>query len=492
MRESGTVELIMSLNFLVKMAALSGKRLPAIPRVYFFYCKCQLGVRVIHSCCLSKIKHRLVCLRSRLDGIRAESWFVSREARTCVRPRALLWQSQIRNKTRIPHVPDAAMPCNGPSGPHFWQVFHLFRQIPIKIPQKAAVAFRAQGTCKIQESTQMDHAVMWNLHPIVRYLIFASASVDALTSSSSLIAAVESVDQFQQWPSALPLPHRAKDGATATRSRDAMRGPYPTALDGRCQVDLDGFDGGVRFVHVDPPILVVDNFLTEAECNATLQLTTQQLPADAGRVIRLESRSYAEADHTNRLSTTWYVRYGCAAVAPLLNSLVTLLPNVRLKQVEEVQLVRYAGSGQGFGWHEDALNEDMATPESGGQRIATVLVYLDECDNGRTIFRDLLGDSNCRLSVSPKRGRALLFFPSATGATVLGDDASFADNKRTFGKLFYDNTRADHRTVHAGEPPTGYGSRSEKHIAQLWIHSTDHTPVVFGRGLNGQADANLP
>ena len=45
-------------------------------------------------------------MRSRLDGIGAESWFVSREARTCVRPRALLWQSRIANKTRIPHVPD--------------------------------------------------------------------------------------------------------------------------------------------------------------------------------------------------------------------------------------------------------------------------------------------------------------------------------------------------------------------------------------------------
>ena len=28
------------------------------------------------------------------------------QARTCVLPRALLWQSRIRNKTRTPHVPD--------------------------------------------------------------------------------------------------------------------------------------------------------------------------------------------------------------------------------------------------------------------------------------------------------------------------------------------------------------------------------------------------
>ena len=64
----------------------------------------QVGKRELRTD--SKIQHRPVCLRSRLDGIGAESWLVSREARTCVPPRALLWQSRIRNKTRIPHVPD--------------------------------------------------------------------------------------------------------------------------------------------------------------------------------------------------------------------------------------------------------------------------------------------------------------------------------------------------------------------------------------------------
>ena len=60
--------------------------------------KCELRTN-------SKMWHRPVCLCSRLDGIGDESWFVSREARTCVRPRALLWQSRLKNKKRI--RPDA-------------------------------------------------------------------------------------------------------------------------------------------------------------------------------------------------------------------------------------------------------------------------------------------------------------------------------------------------------------------------------------------------
>jgi hypothetical protein len=172
-----------------------------------------------------------------------------------------------------------------------------------------------------------------------------------------------------------------------------------------------------------------------------------------------------------------------------------LLPNVALDQVEEVQLVRYEGEGQGFGWHEDALSAGEATPAVGGQRVATLLVYLDECDGGRTLFRGLRGGDGKRLGVSPKRGRALLFFPSSTGTTPLGAAALVAnDGARrcaAFGEAYFDGTRADHRTTHAGEPPTGKRNKGQKNIAQLWVHSLEHTPVVFGRGLNKHSEARL-
>mmetsp|Transcript_18451 Transcript_18451/g.26028 ORF Transcript_18451/g.26028 Transcript_18451/m.26028 type:complete len:364 (+) Transcript_18451:148-1239(+) len=324
-------------------------------------------------------------------------------------------------------------------------------------------------------------------------LILTSSNADALSSSSSTktISFIDASGSPNQWPSALPVPENCQDELTARKSREAMAGQSPSALEGRCKVDFDAMGNGARFVHVDPPVLVIDDFLTPKQCTDVLQLTSIQPPPDAGRIIKLESRSYAEEGNKNRISTTWYVRYGCKAVAPLLNGISNLLPRVALEQIEELQLVRYAGSGQGFAWHEDALRPEYTTADAGGQRIATCLVYLDECDDGRTIFRDLLGSDNCRLAVSPKIGRALLFFPSATGRTRLGDAALISDSQKTFGEYHYDNTRADHRTSHAGEPPSGVGSKRQKHIAQLWIHSADHTPVVFGRGLNRHVEAKL-
>ena len=56
-------------------------------------------------------------------------------------------------------------------------------------------------------------------------------------------------------------------------------------------------------------------------------------------------------------------------MAPLLRSRMQLLPDIQLEQTEEVQLVRYMGDGQGFGWHEDALSEQEATRMQGGNEL---------------------------------------------------------------------------------------------------------------------------
>ena len=94
-------------------------------------------------------------------------------------------------------------------------------------------------------------------------------------------------------------------------------------------------------------------------------------------------------------------------------------------------------------WHYDAITPNYLTPGR-GQRLATLLVYLNDVPSGgSTTFRDLraggISDAG-RLAVSPKQGRALLFFPSA------------ADGEPDF------------RMEHAGE-----AAKHDKWIAQIWL-----------------------
>ena len=107
-----------------------------------------------------------------------------------------------------------------------------------------------------------------------------------------------------------------------------------------------------------------------------------------------------------------------------------LLPDRVLGNCEEPQVVRYE-MGDFFNWHQDALPEEevSCSDANGGQRLATLLVYLNDVPasgGGATAFKHL------NLKVLPQQGKALLFFPA------------FADGL------------VDERTEHAGETPTSH------------------------------------
>lgn len=115
-----------------------------------------------------------------------------------------------------------------------------------------------------------------------------------------------------------------------------------------------------------------------------------------------------------------------------------------LEHMEEPQLVRYQ-AGQEFSWHYDQVPPPQLA--NGGQRLATLLVYLNSLPSGKgggTVFRDLVDrNGDGPLGMTPQQGSALLFFP--------------ADGKGN----------PDDRTLHKGEVVAdGY----EKRIVQVWTH----------------------
>ena len=126
----------------------------------------------------------------------------------------------------------------------------------------------------------------------------------------------ESRRQVQNFTSTLPLPEHAADKTIAERSIAAMETPSPPALYGRCAVNLDTHN--LRWLHVDPPVLIVDDFLSSSECAQLMRLTTTDLPGDAGRIIKINSQTESGLSIKQRISTTWYVRFGIKIVAPLL------------------------------------------------------------------------------------------------------------------------------------------------------------------------------
>lgn len=254
---------------------------------------------------------------------------------------------------------------------------------------------------------------------------------------------------------------------------DAGRSTFRRRDDDDVGGDREGGDDdnvwSLRMRHVDPPIFTIDNFLSSNECDRLSSLIINDDDDDDDkRVERMPSPTFSSPTTTSiskRTSTTWFCRY--TAVTTFLAKVGHLLPpnSVTIYQMEEPQIVRYE-VGQEFTFHYDTMPGDICNT-NGGQRIATIIVYLNDVKDGcggGTIFRDLCMDRSRRrrqLTITPKKGTAVLFYPA-----------------------YRDTGKCDIRTLHGGEVVTNGG---EKRIIQLWIHEREYKAgIPFD---NCQADA---
>lgn len=208
---------------------------------------------------------------------------------------------------------------------------------------------------------------------------------------------------------------------------------------------LDLFPGARR-VHSSPDVWVIDGFLAEVECEALVEESMSKLKGSRVGVPLGEGAS-AQSDEARQSHSAHLVRGGGMRGQAGLESRAAALLNVSLSRFEAPQVVRYVEGGK-FDEHLDSLpltgapsRERVAADAMGGQRIATLITYLSTVAlGGGTTFPML------NVSVSPVKGRALLFFPADSGGVP------------------------DQMTVHVGER-VGHGE--EKWIATMWLRRNE-------------------
>lgn len=214
----------------------------------------------------------------------------------------------------------------------------------------------------------------------------------------------------------------------------------------KSRFDMDGVEEGsdephsmaLRLLHQSPPVLAIDNFLSSYECKELKSATS------SGHEV---SSATFTGSLSTRTSTSWFCNY---SDVPVLLAKSNAILNIPLETMEEPQVVRYQ-KGEEFSWHYDEV--PAKNLKNGGQRVATLLVYLNDVDarsGGGTAFRDLTYREE-PLVMQPKEGSALLFFPA------------FADGK------------PDDRTLHRSEAMSGSG---EKWIIQMWTHEGKYSAAL--------------
>jgi len=165
-----------------------------------------------------------------------------------------------------------------------------------------------------------------------------------------------------------------------------------------------------KLIHNDPPIYMVENFLSSDECKYIINLSHKKVR----KSLVVDPKTGRGVTHPSRTSESCYHAYDIK----WLISRVNRLTGVSQQFQEPTQVARYV-TGQFYESHLDALDN----PGHDGQRIGTVLMYLNNVPSGGgTFFNEL------NLRVQPKEGSAIVFFPAKMDGTIDNKALHTAEN----------------------------------------------------------------
>jgi prolyl 4-hydroxylase len=184
-----------------------------------------------------------------------------------------------------------------------------------------------------------------------------------------------------------------------------------------------------------PVVAVLDNLLTEEECDAIIALARGQLQPSA-TVDPLTGENQVK-DH--RTSQGTFLKADNNELVQRVERRIAEVMNVPVSHGEALHVLHYQVGAEykpHFDYFDPANSGFHATLQRGGQRISTLITYLNDVDDaGDTIFPKI------HLSVVPKKGAAVYF------------------------EYVNESGQLDELTLHGGAPVVA----GEKWVATKWM-----------------------
>lgn len=184
-----------------------------------------------------------------------------------------------------------------------------------------------------------------------------------------------------------------------------------------------------------PDVVLIDSFLSDAECGELIEQSRQKLlPSEIVDPQSGDARVIAE-----RTSEGTYFQRGENALIERLERRISELMNWPIERGEAIQVLHYRAGAEykpHFDYFPDHESGSVPHLAQSGQRVATLVMYLnDVIEGGETVFPDI------GLSITPRRGSAAYF------------------------AYFNSLGQVDPATLHAGAPVLA----GEKWIATKWM-----------------------
>ena len=220
--------------------------------------------------------------------------------------------------------------------------------------------------------------------------------------------------------------------------------PQPLFVPVDCATGAGGWmvDGGDRTVTVlqrteVPAVAVFADLLSGDECDALIDAARPRLSAS----LTVDTRTGGEELHPDRTSQGMFLSRGENPLVARVEARIATLLGWPIENGEGLQILRYPPGAQ-YRPHYDYFDPgEPGTPailKRGGQRVATLIIYLFEPEGGgATVFPDIA------LSVAPRRGNAVFFSYSQPHPASL--------------------------SLHGGDPVT----KGEKWIATKWLRERE-------------------
>ena len=194
----------------------------------------------------------------------------------------------------------------------------------------------------------------------------------------------------------------------------------------------------VTMYSADPILYVVNNFLSNDECEAFIEAANGKLKPST--VISPDKH----IQHESRTSENCWIEHDANEIVHEVSKRFSILVQMPIRNAEQYQLVYYK-RGTEYKPHFDSFDfeteDGKKNWEPGGQRMITVIAYLNDVqEGGETGFPEL------GINVPPKKGDALVFHN-----TLQEDAAAYP--------------RINPRSLHGGMPVIN----GEKWMVNLWF-----------------------
>ncbi|XAR73728.1 Procollagen-proline dioxygenase [Bertholletia excelsa] len=213
-------------------------------------------------------------------------------------------------------------------------------------------------------------------------------------------------------------------------NRDSPKAHDLTSIAHNTMDRSDGDDGRadqwVEVVSWEPRAFVYHNFLSKEECEYLINLAKPHMQ----KSTVVDSDTGKSKDSRVRTSSGTFLPRGRDKIIRDIEKRIADFTFIPAEHGEGLQVLHYE-VGQKYEPHFDYFMDEFNT-KNGGQRIATVLMYLTDVEEGgETVFPSAKGNissvpwwnelSECGkggLSIKPKMGDALLFWSMKPDATL--------------------------------------------------------------------------